>query len=55
MTYCEVRAEKEGTVADLRTQSRYFSINVWRKLILPCTNFSTLNYMEQDIRRVKSI
>jgi len=90
MTYCEVRAENEGTVVELHTHththtnkqthartrthhthtqtnkqtntrthththSRPFSINVWRKLIMPSMKFSTLNYTEQDNRLVKSI
>jgi hypothetical protein len=42
-SYCEVRAMFEGTVADLHIQSRSFSINVWRKLILPCMKCITLN------------
>ena len=55
LTYCEVRAENEETVDDLQIQSRSFSINLWRKLMLPCMKFIMLNYVEQENRHVKSI
>jgi len=42
-----MRAEKEGTVADLHTPSRTWSIKEIRILILPCIKFSTLKYRQK--------
>jgi hypothetical protein len=49
LMHCEVRAENEGTMADLHIEIRSFSIKEWRKLIFPCMKFITLNYMKQEI------
>jgi hypothetical protein len=43
MTYCEVRVENEGKVVNLHIERRLFSIKDWRKLILSCKKFNTLN------------
>jgi hypothetical protein len=42
LTYWELRAENEGTVADLHRES-IMSIKDWIKLILCCMKFSALN------------
>ena len=43
MPCCEVRAENEGTVAKLHIERLLFSTKEWRKLILSCIKFNTLN------------